>query len=55
MLGRHSEALSESRSLSVEGDPTASDVLAMRAGALYQAGNMQMAERVYQEVRRLQN
>ena len=49
-LNRHSEALSESRSLTVEGNASHPDVLAVRAGTLYCAGNMQLAERVYQEV-----
>lgn len=52
-LNRHSEALSESRSLTVEGNPSHPDVLATRAGTLYSAGNMQLAERVYQEVKPL--
>ncbi len=49
-LNRHSEALSESRSLTVEGNASHPDVLTVRAGALYSAGNMQLAERVFQEV-----
>lgn len=49
-LNRHAEALSESRSLTVDGNPSHPDVLAVRAGTLYSAGNMQLAERVFQEV-----
>lgn len=49
-LNRHAEALAEGRSLSIEGNASHPDVLAIRAGALYSAGNMQLAERVYQEV-----
>lgn len=50
-LGRHSEALAESRQLTVEGVQSHPDALSVRAGTLYCAGNMQLAERVYQEVR----
>ena len=50
-LGRHAEALAGSRKLSIEGDPAHPEVLSIRAGTLYSAGNMQLAERVYQEVR----
>ena len=50
-LGRHAEALAGSRKLSIEGDPAHPTVLSIRAGTLYSAGNMQLAERVYQEVR----
>lgn len=50
-LGRHSEALADSRTLTVEGSASHPEVLAVRAAALYAAGNMQLAERVYQEVR----
>lgn len=50
-MGRHAEALSESRSLTLEGNASNPEVLAVRAGTLYSAGNMQLAERVYQEVR----
>jgi hypothetical protein len=49
-LGRHSEALQESRQLTVEGTASHPDVLSIRAGTLYSAGNMQLAERVFQEV-----
>ena len=50
-LNRHSEALSQSRNLTVEGSSSHPEVLAVRAAALYAAGNMPLAERVYQEVR----
>ena len=45
------EALSESRNLTVEGDAAAPEVLELRAAATYQSGNVEMAQRLFQEVR----
>ena len=49
-LGKHAEALGETRSLTVEGDPAAAEVLAVRAEALYGSGNMDRAMKMYEEV-----
>ena len=49
-IGKHAEALGETRSLTVEGDPAASEVLAVRAEALYGSGNMERAVKMYEEV-----
>ena len=49
-LGKHAEALAETRSLAVEGDAASVEVLAVRAEALYASGNMERAQRVYEEV-----
>lgn len=37
-LGKHAEALNEIRSLTVQGDPMATEVLTVRAQALYLSG-----------------
>ena len=50
-MGKHAEALGETRSLTVEGDPAAAEVLAVRAEALYGSGNMDRAMKMYEEVR----
>ena len=49
-LGKHAEALAETRSLTVEGDPAAAEVLAVRAEALYGSGNLERAMKMYEEV-----
>ena len=49
-MGKHAEALAETRSLTVEGDPAAAEVLAVRAEALYGSGNMDRAMKMYEEV-----
>ena len=49
-LGKHAEALAETRSLTVEGDPAAAEVLAARAEALYGSGNPERAMKMYEEV-----
>lgn len=49
-LGKHAEALAETRGLTVEGDPAAAEVLAVRAEALYGSGNMDRAMKMYEEV-----
>lgn len=49
-IGKHAEALGETRSLTVEGDPAAAEVLAVRAEALYGSGNMERAVKMYEEV-----
>ncbi len=54
-LGKHAEALAETRSLTVEGDPAAAEVLAVRAEALYGSGNMERAVKMYEEVLPLEN
>jgi hypothetical protein len=48
--GKHAEALAETRALAVEGDSAQAEVLAVRAQALYASGNMERAQRVYEEV-----
>lgn len=50
--GKYAEALGESRSLTVEGDPAAMEVLLVRAEALYGSGNMDRALKMYEEVSR---
>ncbi len=50
--GKYAEALGESRSLTVEGDPAAVEVLLVRAEALYGSGNMDRALKMYEEVSR---
>ena len=42
--------LGETRSLTVEGDPAAAEVLAVQAEALYGSGNMERAMKMYEEV-----
>ena len=37
-LGKHAEALNEIRSLTIQGDPMATEVLTVRAQALYLSG-----------------
>ena len=49
--GRAAEALAETRALTVEGDPSAVEVLQMRAEALCASGNMERALKLYEEVR----
>ncbi|BDA47764.1 DnaJ homolog subfamily C member 7 [Coccomyxa sp. Obi] len=50
--GKYSEALGESRSLTVEGDPAAVEVLLVRAKALYGSGNMDRALKMFEEAMR---
>ncbi|KAA6419503.1 MAG: hypothetical protein FRX49_10601 [Trebouxia sp. A1-2] len=52
-LGKSAEALNETRSLTIQGDPMATEVLTVRAQALYLTGNMSLAENTYQVVLRL--
>ena len=49
--GKYAEALGETRSLTVEGDPAAAEILLVRAEALYGSGNMDRAAKIYEEVR----
>ena len=49
-MGKHAEALGETRSLTVEGESAAAEVLAVRAEALYGSGNMERAMKMYEEV-----
>jgi tetratricopeptide (TPR) repeat protein len=51
--GKHAEALAETRSLTIEGDPAAAEVLFVRAEALYGSGNFEKAIKMYEEVRNL--
>ena len=39
-LGKHAEALNETRSLTIQGDPMATEVLTIRAQALYLTGTV---------------
>lgn len=48
--GKCAEALGETRSLTVEGDPAAAEVLLVRADALYGSGNLERAVKIYEEV-----
>ena len=38
-MGKHAEALNETRSLTIQGDPMATEVLTVRAQALYLTGD----------------
>lgn len=48
--GKFAEALGETRTLTVEGDPAAAEILLVRADALYGSGNMDRAVKIYEEV-----
>lgn len=48
--GKHAKALGETRSLTVEGDPAAAEVLMVQAEALYGSGNLEKAIKMYEEV-----
>lgn len=51
---KYSEALAECRTLTVQGDATAAELLHLRGELHYQSGNMPMAESLYKEVLRVQ-
>ncbi|KAK9862560.1 hypothetical protein WJX84_007717, partial [Apatococcus fuscideae] len=52
VLNRAAEAVGEARTLTLEGDGNAPEVLALRAHALYHSGNMPMAQRHFEEALR---